>query len=65
MINTINSTKEISRLNVGDTVKTYNLEKEVIEENKVTNMMAHEVEKIMIINDNIKVTGNHLVFIEG
>ena len=65
VINTANSTKEISRLNVGDTVKTYNLEKEVIEENKVTNMMVHEVDKIMIINDNIKVTGNHLVFIEG
>ena len=53
----------IKDLKLGEGVKTYNTATKTIEENEITDIMKHSVNEFLIINNKLKVTGNHLIYI--
>ncbi|UCG95301.1 MAG: hypothetical protein JSV92_04645 [archaeon] len=61
--------KEIEKIRKGDVVLSYNLEKDVIENSEVLKTFKHSEDESMdyfiIINDKIKVTPNHPIFLKG
>lgn len=66
---TNNGNKEISKLKIGDYVKSYNEENKSFEYKKVIKTFEYENDKIYIINlkngDQIKVTGEHKFYNNG
>jgi hypothetical protein len=63
------STKNIEDIKVGDVVKSYNTANKVSKGETVTKVYHHTPQEMgdyyLVINKNLKVTPNHLLFING
>jgi len=61
--------KNIEEVNIGDYVKSFNLETNELENSRVYETMHHSPEEMsdyyLIINDYLKVTPNHIFYING
>ncbi|MFH1641922.1 MAG: Hint domain-containing protein [Nanoarchaeota archaeon] len=57
-----NATKEIQDINIGDEVLSYDFENEQNVKVEVMNVFSHQENRYMIINGNMKVTPNHMVY---
>lgn len=59
------STKPIEKIKVGDIILAYDVEKAKIAQDKVREVFVHDTDNYLIINEELKVTGNHLVYSDG
>ena len=63
------TTKNIEEIKIGDKILTYNLKENLFEPSKVTKLFKHSPEEnpeyYLIINNKIKVTPNHRVYINN
>lgn len=62
-----NTTREIQKIKVGDMVATYNVRKEILEKERVAQVLIHPdtQEGYLIINGYLKVTFNHHFLVNG
>lgn len=60
-----NSKKQIQHIQKGDKVLSYDLEKKEIVASEVLNVFSHEENEYLIVNEKIKVTPYHNMYING
>ena len=65
LILTLESDIEIQNVKVGDIILSYNEETGVLEPSKVVQTFVHTTDTYLIINNNLKVTPNHHMYING
>lgn len=59
------SLKPIEQVKVGDAVMAFDEKTGSFKEDKVSEFFQHDADKYLIINDNFRVTPNHLVYSKG
>ncbi|MEK6891121.1 MAG: polymorphic toxin-type HINT domain-containing protein [Nanoarchaeota archaeon] len=64
-ISTNNGYKNIEEVRVGDKILSYNESSKNTEVSEVLNTFRHETDSYLVINEKLKLTGNHPIFING
>ena len=64
-IELVDGCKPIEDVEVGDIVLTYDTEEKSFEQNKVTELFVHDVDKTLMIDDDLECTPNHPFFRNG
>jgi len=64
-ISTLNGYKNIEDVKIGDKILSYNESSEETAVSEVLNTFTHETDGYLIINEKLKLTGNHPIFLNG